>query len=157
MFLGWCWAFGIHLDCRANRPTFCYCLYWPSPSSLWRSYWSSSAVLRRAKRQADYLVGTALNWYYFHVYLVFVFIWAQRYFNIYRQSALENLFFLTIARVFLLPPAELAHIRAVVLLGASLQKVHISYTLLRNLFAALQAFPIRNCIANRIIGWQLSQ
>ena len=41
--------------------TLCHYLYWPSPSSLWRSYWSPSVVLRRAKRQADYLVGTALN------------------------------------------------------------------------------------------------
>ena len=75
MFLDWCLESGTRLGCQANLPartcslcsqrTLCLCLYWPPPSSLQRSCWSSSAVLRRAKRQADYLVGTALNWYYF--------------------------------------------------------------------------------------------
>ena len=71
----------IHLSCQANRPartcslcsqrTLCLCLYLPMLSSVWRNYWSSSAVLRRAKRQADYLVGTALYWYNLHSHFRF--------------------------------------------------------------------------------------
>ena len=61
----------------------------PSPSSLQPSCWSSSAVLRQAKRQADYLVGTALNWYYFHVFLVFE-ICRQRYILISREAHSKN-------------------------------------------------------------------
>ena len=45
--LGWCSASGTRLGYQANRPTLCHCLYWQSPSSVRRSYWSSSAVPRR--------------------------------------------------------------------------------------------------------------
>ena len=102
----------------------------------------------RAKRQADYLIGTALNWYYFHVCLVFV-LSGRKVTSISADRSPQKIIFcfLTLATSLSFAFCWACSCQSsLYFLGHGYRKYILGYTLLMNLFVASRGKKVRTMI-----------